>query len=486
MARKALVILVLAALLLSLVPSAAACIFGGGGSGAADMIDMMKKVPEDMEFLMLLDINAVRTDDDLKAIYEDEDFQRTYSEHFLDIEDIDRVGFGSVVLYEGEFDLDDVREWLESNGYDEEEYKDVEIWEWEDWYSRSVALMSGLIIAGEIDDVKDCIDVIEEGEDSLYDDRDIKDVVDRLPDGFMASVGYSSSGLYWHYDDIEATGTSMAKHDSDSFEVTWIVKFEAEATVEDTIDGIRQDMENDELRNINVTRDGQFVKATFEVDIEDMLSDDTFDGDDDDATHASGDVDDLEIMNHSSYLGEYGEYHHVYGEVKNNGSNNLTSVLLTATFYDSSDSVIGCDDFVLTEIDILTPGQRSPFHSCMWYGEDTSAAVDHYTVVVSSCDVTTTEPYREFEVLSDTSSSDSWIDYRVTGEVQNTGSEDAEFAEVVGTFYDSSGVVVATGKGYVHADVFAAGQVALFDILLLDESQAALIDSYDLQVQCSD
>ena len=259
------------------------CQLGGDSSGGADMISMMKKMPAvaDSGLFLFMDFSAVRADDDLRDFYEDRSLQ-SLGENLtertgLDWEGIEQLGgSGSVSLYEGDFDLDDARGWLESNDYDEKDYMGVEVWEEVDSDGRSVALMSGLIIAGEIgDDVKDCIDVIEGGEDSLYDDRDIKDVADRLPSGFFATVDLDSGITYWRSDDyegIEVRGSSGAKHDSDSIQLTVIIKFEDEDTAEHTLDNIREDIQNDfdELKNINVTRDGQFVKATFERDIEDM------------------------------------------------------------------------------------------------------------------------------------------------------------------------------------------------------------------------
>lgn len=492
MAKKALIILALIALLLSLVPAAAACL--GGGGGANDAIDVMKKVPKDAGEFAYIDIKALRDDEDFSELYEDmEDAFAEFTESFLgiDFDDVDSFGvFGEEFWLEGNFDLDEVRDNLENpefgfgfgSSFEEGEYKGVEIWESPGTW---LALMGDTIIFGNEDGVKAFIRVVEEGDDSLYEDEDFRDLVDRLPGGPVVTVDEGAFYDAYEYDGLQVWGMSLKKKDSDTVTMTMVCKFEDEDSADSALDDIENDVESDEeneLRNVRVTRDGRFVEVTAEADIEDMV-DIADDGGDDGTADGSGDVEDVAIMSHSSYSGEYGDYH-VVGEVKNNGSENLTWVELTATFYDSSDSVLDFD-YGYTDIEVLTPVQKSPFEIHVW-DETISAQVDHYTIVVSDCDVATAEPYREFEILSHASSIDSWGYYKIVGEVQNTGSRDAESVDVVGTFYDSSGTVVATRTGYISQDILAAGDVAPFDIWIWDETQAALIDSYNLQVQCYD
>jgi len=188
----------------------------------------------------------------------------------------------------------------------------------------------------------------------------------------------------------------------------------------------------------------------------------------------------VSILSQSSYVDSLG-YCHVVGEVKNNSSNNLDFVQLTATFYNSSNTVVGTD-FTFTLIDTLVPNQKSPFEITEL---DTaiSAQIDHYSLAVADSTVTGVAPYRGFTILSQSSSKDVLGYYRVVGEVKNTGTQAATFVMVVGAFYDSTGGVIAAEFTFTNPSDLAAGQTAPFEIIVLNETQSDKISSYGLQVQ---
>jgi hypothetical protein len=256
------------------------CLGGGdGGDVAAVVIDMLKMMPKGADDFMSIDMEALRTDDDFEEIYNDfvGDFSNLEEYMGIDISDISQFtvsGEGEIVILRGDINLDAVRDALEETGFEEQTYKGVEM-----WVSPGInlALMSDTIIFGGEDNVKDCIGVIEEGDDSLYDDADFRDVIDRLPDGIMVGVGEGASVMTFdEYDGLKVTGVSIAKHSSDSIELTGIAKFTDADAAEDAIDDLRQDMEGDEeeLRNIDVSQDGKYLEATAEGDIEGLFSDD--------------------------------------------------------------------------------------------------------------------------------------------------------------------------------------------------------------------
>jgi hypothetical protein len=69
----------------------------------------------------------------------------------------------------------------------------------------------------------------------------------------------------------------------------------------------------------------------------------------------------------------------------------------------------------------------------------------------------------------------------VVGEVLNGTSGSIWFAKVSGTFYDVAGQVVITDSTYTLLDVVGAGEVAPFDLALLEPP--APIDHYDLEIE---
>jgi len=72
-------------------------------------------------------------------------------------------------------------------------------------------------------------------------------------------------------------------------------------------------------------------------------------------------------------------------------------------------------------------------------------------------------------------------DLHVFGEVENSTTGSIYNVKVVGTFYNSSDQVVAISVVYTMLDVVGAGEVAPFDLALLDPPSS--IDRYDLQVE---
>ena len=68
---------------------------------------------------------------------------------------------------------------------------------------------------------------------------------------------------------------------------------------------------------------------------------------------------DLLVLSHSSYVDNFG-YFHLVGEVENVGSQNTETNKITATFFDNEGNVVVTAS-CYTYLDILKPGQNSPF-----------------------------------------------------------------------------------------------------------------------------
>lgn len=286
MKRKRIILPILLVLLISLAALPVSCCQQGRisfehDSGGADMTIMMMRLPKDMGHCIFYNLDEIRADDDLQGFWENHwdtyHDMGYYDTVGIDLADVDIEvwgGYLAVRLYEGDFDLDELREWQITGGYQEKEYKGVEVWEGEGpYYEQWTALMGDVVITGQIDDVKGCIDVIEDGAESMYDDRDLRDVAIRLPNGLFGSCMKGTRLMaVFEYEGLVASGGSSVKHDSDSEKVTMVCKFEDEHAAADAMDAIRHDLESSDeyglqCRNVNVTRDGQFVQATYEADI---------------------------------------------------------------------------------------------------------------------------------------------------------------------------------------------------------------------------
>ena len=251
--------------LVVLVPAIVAVVGCSSGSGS---VAMMKKLPENAGGFTFVDVASMRDDDDLSDAYDQfkNEIKSSYDSLGISTSDVDRMILGeSVVILEGQFDLEDVSDELEDNDYDDDKYKDVDTFEG----VMSVALVSEdcIVVGSSMDSVKDCIAVIKGDSDSLRQDEDISAVVDRVPGGIMVSASKSK-----YYLDCTAGAYSVAKEDSDTVRVTAVFRFTSESAADDAGSTIKDDWESrDYYSNVGVTVDGEYVKATADVDIEDIL-----------------------------------------------------------------------------------------------------------------------------------------------------------------------------------------------------------------------
>lgn len=248
---------------------------GGNGDngGVADVVSMMEKVPEDTTEFIFMDVKALRGDDALADLFQDlEDSLEGLLEVIgTDLDNINGLASAEdVSLFDGGFDLDDVRDELDSQGFDEGEYEGVEVWE--SPYGGWVALVENLIILGHQDGVKNCIDVVRGAEGSLGDTRDAEDMMDKLPSGLSAGfyIGDTIAVVDSEYQYLEASAWSFRKMDEHTLVVTTVLRFDNEGAAEDAIDEVEEDFEEKEFKHLDFERDEEFVKVTGEIDIDDF------------------------------------------------------------------------------------------------------------------------------------------------------------------------------------------------------------------------
>lgn len=264
---RALGLLVLVSLILAMV----GCGDGGGGGGDKDAVALMKKLPQGTDSFMFVDVKTLRTDDDLKDVYEgiSDDMGGMSADMFgVSGDDVDAFVMAgeTVFIIQGDFDLEALRDGLEDMGYDKDDYQDVEIWE--AFGSAMVLVDNGLIIAAESDDAKDCIDVIKGKEKSLYEEADVKDDVGKMPGDSLAVMWSDGGDSFFSsssYSGLEATAISMAKKDADEMQVAAIMRFKDSASAKDAMDELEEDIEDNadtKVTDLKVTQDGAYIKAT--------------------------------------------------------------------------------------------------------------------------------------------------------------------------------------------------------------------------------
>lgn len=471
------------ALSTSLIVSGSSCIFPsflGGGSGHPEAaIEMMKKIPSTQEGFMHFDVQQLREDDELDPLYTGVSTILVLLGGMcgIDATHVTQLGMGEVILFGGELDVTKTAEELEENGYKQTEYSGVGVWYQGDVLSLGpqwIVLQEDMLIAGDEDDVKASIDVMNGNADSMYDGGEYQDILDRLPGGFMLFLG-ENAFTEDNYDGFVAVGMSIAKKDSNAVLLTAVMQFESEDEAQTAIEGVRSDLEGDSegYENIELKQDGRFLKATFEQSLKDV-----FDGGFGSMDDTEEDVSDIEILGHSGGVDSYGWYT-VLGEVKNTGSDNLSWVKITVTYYDSSGTELETSHSY-TSIEILAPGQKSPFDTSV-YDETVANSIATYSVECTSV-TSGTAPYTDFELSAPSLGTDDFDNTIVTGQVENTGTETLSYSTIYVSFYDASGKLIAVEWDFTDPTDIAPGETGIFIATLWDDDIAQDIASYEVQL----
>ena len=218
------------------------------------IIDVMKQVPNGSS-LIYIDLKNLRKDTDLANIYDV--WKNRVGEEFREV-GIPEVGISTNKLnylamsgwdhiIGGNFDLKKIRGYLEDEGWQQDTYRGMEVWYIEGGRINGIALFEDeIIISGKKSGVKGIIEVMKEEEESLYDNKDVVDVVNKLPKGFYVTInsveGSLGGGLQYtsKYEagckNVTMYGSSREKISEEEIKWQEVVKFKDERAAEDFIE----------------------------------------------------------------------------------------------------------------------------------------------------------------------------------------------------------------------------------------------------------
>jgi hypothetical protein len=199
------------------------------------------------------------------------------------------------------------------------------------------------------------------------------------------------------------------------------------------------------------------------------------------------------VISHTGFEDySYGGIYNVFGEVQNTG-NQAVGYTIAATFYNSKNEVVATS-FLSPEqpnhLTILLPNRKSPFEIDLPSSKVNITGIDHYAL-----EVTTSPPNKFIQGLEVKSNQFNITGegLQITGEIKNVGSKAMDEIEILATFYNATGAVVAVGSvgwGY-SADVngqpgFHPNQTDTFYLTLAEGVFAAVyptIDHYALTTE---
>ena len=150
------------------------------------------------------------------------------------------------------------------------------------------------------------------------------------------------------------------------------------------------------------------------------------------------------------------------GEVKNATGKNI-SVRLIATFYDEKGTVIAADAFY--PLIVLVPGEKAPFN-LLPVPTEAPGEIERCEVV-ARWEVSDETPYREFEILNLVyQEGPKWSgpNYRIKGEVKNSGEQSVTSVYVYATYYDIEGKVIDYSLSGVEPDTLEPGDKGSFEL----------------------
>lgn len=172
-------------------------------------------------------------------------------------------------------------------------------------------------------------------------------------------------------------------------------------------------------------------------------------------------------------------YYHIYyttpylivvGEAQNTGPNVLDYITVTGTFY-APDGTVYMSGYANSFITQILPQQKAPFYITFTPYDvvsDTNWTLDdisNLTLTISHADPTDARQYQDLTIVNDSLGTDNDGYYRVTGTVENIGSQPTNQTYVIATFYNSTGTVVAVGySDYLTPTSIPAGGSAPFTI----------------------
>jgi len=206
----------------------------------------------------------------------------------------------------------------------------------------------------------------------------------------------------------------------------------------------------------------------------------------------------IKIVSYSYYIDNLG-YLDVVGEVQNVGSNTVASVILAGRVY-STDGTDQADSYTQAWVAYLTPQQKAPFYMDFYQPNNPQGAswmsvdVSNVKLAVVQANATTSYQYPDLTITSNTHSigtksvgtdADLGV-YWVNCNVQNTGSQTAQNITVFGTFYNSTGSVVAVGYsnqiGSLDSSRTASFKLGAFDLNQTLVPSSEKIDHYSLLI----
>ena len=261
----------------------AACTLLGGGNVA---VDLMKKVPVDSTSFSYWAVGDIDADQELWEIFAifnnsteadqvmDTGLALSIVRHSAKASGFEGLTTNAAKVLTGEFDVNDTERRLEREQYTKSTYQEIGIWTPPEGLGFSpIAVQEGTFLIGDEESLKLCIDVkVKDDVSSLYDNPNVKLVVDKLPDGIIVNVWIATADSEEKYEDLVAYGRSYRKVEEGMLELTAVYMFQAGFSAGNAQDAIKDYLGTKKFNDIKVERDDSFIRATARIYVSDSVA----------------------------------------------------------------------------------------------------------------------------------------------------------------------------------------------------------------------
>ncbi len=239
-------------------------------------------VPDDASRLQVVDVKrllAGDAPDDSSDDFEDE-WEDRLDDIGVSLDDLKTLvqaqgDDGTVLVFGGDLDFEQIRDELDDARYDDDDYQGYVVWDDGDLWLEAAALLDGRgeVVVGSTDAVEGVLKALSRGSGSLLqdDDNDLRRALERAGQGWvlLALEGCQSAGVRG----CEAVGAAVSEG-SESYlvETTFAYLFRNERTAESEMEDLEDYLDDEFSRDVDIEEvktDGVFVIVTVSVDEDD-------------------------------------------------------------------------------------------------------------------------------------------------------------------------------------------------------------------------
>jgi len=236
------------------------------------MDSALKLLPDDVSEIWCIDIEKLQSDRNMNELLDDfldkvdsEEMEDAIGVYPLDLSImiIASSDNGLWLVFKGDFDPDDVRFALEDMDFEEDQYRDIEVWDGD----FALAFIDDMVVISEdMDSIRKAIRLNEGSGSSVYDDEYYGEIIDRLPSGVITIL--SNAGAF----NSRADGIVINSLTSGALEFTGWYIFSSERRAEANLFDIEDEMEYMlEAIFVDANQHGELVEITGELDIDDFI-----------------------------------------------------------------------------------------------------------------------------------------------------------------------------------------------------------------------